>query len=460
MRKDPRESVLWEKAYGKWRDAHGAKGEAWDSPDFHHFLWEVQDKAEAEQITFLRKLGVKALLTDLNAWTEEAGTQACRSRFDYVDDHFYWDHPHFLEKDWSLPSRGGSGGGSSIPGGGEVSGRALTRLQGKPYTITEFNYASPNPFRAEGGLLTGAFAALQDWGGLWRFDYSGARDGIATPQRMEYFDVVRDPLRQASDYAAMALFSRGDATSAPHGIALTGTLQDYWNQAPEALSAGFPLLAWCVKLATKVGGAADPAWLEIPFSQRNTETDKALEKLRAKGGPLQLGGTDLSQGIFESETGEARLETKSGVFSVNTQRTAGLAGPEGTERTLGPLTLSLTKSWGTVFAVSLDRLPLAESRRILVAHLTDLKNTGMVFRGMDMQVLEKVGSLPYLVKAGSAEVKMKKSGVKGARVYRLDTTGKRVAEAPSRFKGGVLEFTASTATQPDATFYYEIVAEP
>ena len=31
--------------------------------------------------------------------------QAARAEYDYVDDHFYVDHPHFLEQDWRLPSR-------------------------------------------------------------------------------------------------------------------------------------------------------------------------------------------------------------------------------------------------------------------------------------------------------------------------------------------------------------------
>jgi hypothetical protein len=342
-----------------------------------------------------------------------------------------------------------------------VVGKAVTRLEEKPFTVTEFNYAAPNPCRAEGGLVTGAFAALQDWAGLWRFDYAGGREGVAAPAAMDYFDVAGDPLRQASDYALMSLFARGDASPAKDGIAITGTLKDYWSKASEPLSTGFGMLAWCVKLATTVGGSAgDPAWLEVPLSERDTEASAMLGKLRAKNDRLQTNGTDPSKGVFESETGQIRLETKTGVLSVNTDRTAGLAGPEGTTKKLGPLTVSLTQSWGTVFAVSLDRKPLETSGRVLLAHLTDLKNTGMKFRGQDMQVLEEKGSLPYLVKAGTAQIKFKKSSSGTVKVYRLDTTGKRVAEVPHKFKGGVLDFTVSTATAPDATLYYEIIQSP
>jgi hypothetical protein len=460
IKKDSREKGIWERAFEKWKTAGGAPGKAWDSPSFTKFIYETQRDTQVEQIQFLRKLGVKAMLTDMNAWTEDAGTQACRTNFDYVDDHFYWDHPHFLEKDWSLPSRGGSGGGSSIPSGGEVAGKAVLRLREKPFTITEFNYAAPNSFRAEGGLVAGAFAALQDWGGLWRFDYSSARESVTGATPVYYFDVAGDPLRQASEYAIMALFAREDAAPARTGIALTGSLQDYWDHAAEPIYPSYSMLSWCVRLGTSVGGGnKDKGWLELPLSERHSDTAALLEKLRTQATWPQANATDPVKGIYESETGQIRLETKAGVLSVNTERTAGLAGPEGTVRNLGPLSVSLTHSWGTVFAVSLDRKSLETSGRILLVHLTDLKNTGMKFRGADMQVLENSGTLPYLVKTGSANIRLKKSGTGLVRVYRLDTAGRRVSEVPRKFKAGVLDFAVSTATSPNATIYYEIVAE-
>lgn len=35
--------------------------------------------------------------------------------------------------------------------------------------VTEFDYAGPNMHRAEGGVLTGGYAALQDWDGLFQY---------------------------------------------------------------------------------------------------------------------------------------------------------------------------------------------------------------------------------------------------------------------------------------------------
>src|SRR6185369_13527584 len=73
---------------------------------FNVFLAEIERDFVARTRKFLREeLRCAALLTDLNAWTNPLQMQAARADFDYVDDHFYVDHPHFMERPWSLPSR-------------------------------------------------------------------------------------------------------------------------------------------------------------------------------------------------------------------------------------------------------------------------------------------------------------------------------------------------------------------
>src|SRR5258708_15563145 len=181
--------------------------------------------------SFMREeLGCRALISNASSWTRSATDQSAREIYDYVDDHFYVDHPQFLKTPWQLPSRCGN---ASPLAGGAPGGRAITftRMFGKPFTVTEFNYSGPGRFRGVGGILAGALGALQGWGGIWRFAYSHSSTSDFNPARITYFDLGSDPLSQAAERASLCLFLRGDLRMAPHSVALTMTESDLANPA-------------------------------------------------------------------------------------------------------------------------------------------------------------------------------------------------------------------------------------
>jgi hypothetical protein len=149
---------------------------------------------------FLREeLGGRALSSHASSWTRFATDQNARAVYDYVDEHFYVDHPQFLENSWRWPSRCPN---TSPMAGGATGGRNLsfTRRLDRPFTITEY-YSGPGRFRGVGGILTGALGALQDWDGIWRCAYSHSREAMFTPSRINCFDMACDPLGQAAERA-------------------------------------------------------------------------------------------------------------------------------------------------------------------------------------------------------------------------------------------------------------------
>ncbi|MEK7767503.1 MAG: hypothetical protein AAB368_14835, partial [bacterium] len=412
LRKDPREGALWDAAFAAWKRETGVKGD-WGGPECRRFLWDMHRRAEREQIAFLRgELKVKALVSDLNGWTDEWGAQPCRSEFDYVDNHMYWDHPNFIEKAWELPSRGGSGGGSAIAAGGAGLHLALTRLLDRPFTVSEFHFVPPNPFRAESGLLYGAFAAIQDWGVLWRFAYSGDNARTFKPGPVGFFDVVDDPLTQAAEYAAVALFARGDLAPAVSTVAVAGKEADFRARGGERIGSALGPLGWCVRLGTLVGEKTDaPGRLVIPVGPQADAPGvlaTTIATLKASGALPKGNATDPAQGIVESADGAIRLDARAGTFAVATPRTAGIVGPAGTSMASAgsPFGATLRGCWGAAWASSVDGKPLGTSGRILVTHLTDVKNSGDRFRGRACKVLEAWGRLPYLVQAGSATIRL------------------------------------------------------
>ena len=175
------------------------------------FMGETEAKFAARMKAFLRGIGCKALFTNNNCAPHHAPLQRATAEYDYIDDHFYVDHPQFLEQNWRLPSR--------CENLNPVLRQRLspcvisfTRMADKPFTVTEWNFSGPGRFRGVGGIMTGALAALQDWDGLWRFAYAHSIWNIhENPKHSPgYFDLSTDPLGQASDRASICLFLRGD----------------------------------------------------------------------------------------------------------------------------------------------------------------------------------------------------------------------------------------------------------
>ena len=111
----------------------------------------------------------------------------------------------------------------------------------------------------------------------------------------------------------------------------------------------------------------------------------------------------------------------------------------------------------TVWATSLDGEPLVKSRRILVAHLTDLVNSGDTYEDESRQILLRWGKPPHLVRSGVARLALA-FGSGNFKVYALGTSGDRVREIPCILAKGRLRFKADVAADPqNATFLYEVV---
>jgi hypothetical protein len=465
MKKDQRERSLWDTAFEVWKREKREAGD-WDSPAFRRFLWETQQSTQRKLIRFLREeLKVKAMLSDINGWTDEYGTQACRADFDFVDNHFYWDHPSFYRKAWELPVRGSSGGGSSVFALGGMDRLALTRLVDRPFSMSEINYCPPNDFRAEAGLVIGIQGALQDWSSMWRFAYSDA----FTLQPMSFFDTVTDPVAFLSDYAAVALFARGDMDPAKHTVAFSATPGGYWARAGEKVGGPMADLRAVVKVGMIVDDGRvkdDPDRMVLPLSGLPGDREaviRALAGLKANKFLPEANATDPMTGVWESETGQARFETGPGVVTVVTPRTVGMAGPAGTARAIGPVKASLSGSFAALWVSSLDGKPVADSGRMLLVHMTDVKQAGMKFSNGLMKDMLAWGGLPLLARTGKAKITLASSRAAELKVWRLAQTGKRLGKVKTTLdrKAGTLSFTAEVAKAKgvEPGFLYEIAKE-
>ena len=389
------------------------------------------------------EIGSKVLLTDMSCWRNPVAYQLVRTHYDYVDDHFYVDHPQFLEASWRLPSKCANANPVRRSGMG-FEGVARHRLLDRPFTITEFNYSAPGQFRGVGGMMLGAQAALQDYDGIWRFTWSHSRDGVLEPKPMSYFDVSRDPLQRATERAALTLYLRRDLKPLRDTFALAideKKVRSNFDCGPHRDIAHM-WFGWYEKFGTWVGAGTPPsATHAAAFPEAYSLKEDHFKSLAAGRNPGD---------------GQIRVSREDGVFAVNTPCTQGFFAENGRHRA-GALSATVSLAPAAVWASSLDGADVAKSKRILLTHVTDVQDEGTMFADAEKTILLKWGRLPHLMRAGKAEVELKLAPGAAPRVYALNANGSRRCEVKSAWSGGKLSFTADTARNPsNATFLYEI----
>ena len=408
---------------------------------FAIFMGEVEAKMVARMKAFLRGLGCRALFTNNNCGPHYAPVQAASAEYDYIDDHFYVDHPQFLGTNWSLPSR--------CENRNPVLMRRLSpcrigflRMSDKPFTVTEWNFAGPSMYRGMGGILTGAMAAMQDWDGLWRFAYAHGRGNILENPKLSpgYFDLSTDPLSQASDRASICLFLRGDIApfARDNGVSLLVTPES----VKPASDRAFPYLpswdkaSWNMRVSSCLSPDGAGGLRVIP--REKAEDPAVTNWVRSVASPSAL-----------------RLDREKGAFTIDTPRTCGGFVPSGTI-SAGPLTVALCGAAATVWASSLDDAPVATSRRILLSHLTDVQGEGAKFADPERTILLGYGK-GALVRNGAAKIGLALAEPGEYAVYELETSGRRMGIVTSEVVDGKLSFTASVDGPNGARMLYEIV---
>jgi len=454
-----------------------------DARDFARFLVDTECEMIRRMRDFLRnEIGCRALITNSNGWSNPLPWQAARLEYDYVDDHFYVDHPHFLERPWRLPSRCAQTNPVTrgVPGGAHC---AFVRLTDRPFTISEYNYAAPSRYRGIGGILTGAMGALQGWSVIWRFAYSHNRKNLFQPQQTGYFDLAADPINQAADRAALCLFLRGDMQSAPHTVAIAadpktlrtrpvhlGGVAPSWTALAGVTRVGTYLQAASRRqsvpdlLLPVPGNAPQDLPADRILNVEPYDSDAAariLAAMRERGWLAPGNRTDLAAHRIESETGELLMDGAERILRIVTPRTVGVWAEAGRTVAAGSIEFTILDTEATVFVTSLDGRPVPESRRLLITHLTEQQNSGIRFADRDRTILLAWGALPHLVRRGRARVVFAKSAAGRAEAWALSTGGRRVAQVPIlRDASGRMEIDLDVAGTDGARLLYELVIRP
>ena len=469
--------ALYLKRFGEWLKRKGAapRSEADRAAALNRFLIELNIETFEECKRFLRGLGVNALLTDVN-YRGMVPTGLIRERLDYVDNHAYHDSKRFLAARWKLPygyrQSMATKQAASTP-------RSLmpTRLFGKPFTVTEFNYCYPNHLRAEGGPLMGAYAALQDWDGLYRYSYAHTPGRAHEPKPIFYLDNVTDPINTLAERLVVAMFLRRDVAPAKSAFPFLFTGKcvdkpDAFDRVQGRAQEDFSRLGLFAKIGSIRSDGDRPLPAKYPFavSRERLEAgaignmplytgDDLLPQL-LRDGRASKEHVDREAGQYLSETGELHLDAKVGAFRAVTGRTECFV-LSGKQEAVGRRVRVVGDGgFAVVGVVSVDGRPIAESRRLLVLHLTDVQNTLVHFGNKAHTVLMDWGELPHLVRRGRATVTIGLTHAGTAKAWAIDMSGARVRPVElGRSGSGAVVVPVDTAQPWGGCLAYEVVQD-
>jgi len=185
--------------------------------------------------------------------------------------------------------------------------------------------------------------------------------------------------------------------------------------------------------------------------------EAALAKLRSSA-DFGKGSLDLVKKTAVSSTGEISLDAEAKTLKVVTPRSETFVFADKGSMEGQAFSASNLKGPATFFACALDGKELKDSSRILVLHITDVANSKMKFRDEKHTVIEAWGSLPLLARHSEAELTLKLSPGKEAKVYAIDLAGRKMGEPASKSSSdGSLSFRADNFAFNVPCMAYEVV---
>ena len=323
------------------------------------------------------------------------------SQLDILDGHTYWQHP-------------GARGPRNTPMVNDPNNSTVVELSrtafaGKPYTVSEVNHPFPNDYACEGIPILAAYAALQDWDGIFWYTFEPKRSKDWSPFVADSFDISHDPVKMPQLAACGLMFLRGDVKSARTLVRRSYSREQAYESVrlPSSgrpyFTPGFPL-----SLPLRHGSR---------ISRLDGEPTRRFE--------------DIASDPIVSDTGELTwyaTPTKGGLVTIDTDRTQAQIGfVKANQKALRHLVPDIDNRFAAIILTSLDGKAIARSSRLLLTAGAVVANTGMVWNESRTSA-SKWGGAPTMVEPVAGRLLIRNlSGAKGVVVAALDGSGKHLS---------------------------------
>jgi hypothetical protein len=277
---------------------------------------------------------------------------------------------------------------------------------GKPYVVSEVNHPFPSEYASEGIPILTAYAALQDWDGIFWYTFEHSDPQSWTNQVTGHFEVRTDPSKMAEIAAGALAFLRADVHPARQTItrsySTTQTMDSLRLPTAERpyFTPGFP-----------------PALPLVHGSRIQTLDGAPTGKFAG-----------VPSGAIVSDTGE--LAWQKGMATVETARTEAIIGRRSAQtKPLRNLALDVRNNFAAVVLTSLDGAPISTSRKLLLVAGTRIANAGQHWNEKRTTLVDW-GTGPSLIEPVTGTVTLRNlANMKSVEVAALDGAGCQIGEA-------------------------------
>lgn len=430
------------------------------------FLLAAQTKFYEQTIRYLRELGFRGLIHTSNWHTaspERFGPLEKLSYMtgDFVDRHGYFECNHkgdnaawSIRPDHTFSHRSALRFDANEPGQPKQFVHPVMDPQynDKPSMISETTFTRPNRYRSEAPLYFAAYGALQDSDAVIHFAFDGANWEVKPRFWMQQWTIAT-PAMLGQFPAAALLYRRG--LIAPGDVLADVRLNI--EELQQLAGTPLPQDASFDELRLK----DVPQGVEVKPGQRLDPllhyAGRAVVQFTEEPGKVMARDlkpfVDRAKQQVTSTTEELKLDYGQGLLLIQAPQAQGASGnlKAGGAIELPALTISSELDLAHVVAVSLDDLPLVESKRILLQVMSEEQTTGFETEAAGEGILriENIGRDPWQVKELQGKVSFKRPDAAQLKVTALDQNGN-----PAKGAGD-----ASSIELEPATLYYLITKD-
>ncbi|MEM2100612.1 MAG: carbohydrate binding domain-containing protein, partial [Thermoproteota archaeon] len=335
--------------------------------DWINFLYDAEERFFTEMRRFIKEeLNAKALVIGT---VVGCSTPNIMSKLDIVDTHAYWCHPSFPGMPWDSSNWYVVNEPMvNNPRQSTIVGLAVKRVENKPHFVTEYNHPSPNMYDAETVLTLATYASIQDWDGVFLFDYGSRGDWDARRLR-GFFNIDQHPVKMATLIPAYFIFLRGDVKPAEKLVTIGLSREDEAN-----LIGSGRIYAWALPDASHVG--LNPLLSLVHRVAIATNVSQAGEDMEDEVlGPVYC--SDNGEVIWDvSDQGRGRI-------LVNTSRSIAIIGfNEGGRLNFSNIAIeigeTLLNGWSVITITAIDGENMTSCSRMLLIATGYTTNTGML----------------------------------------------------------------------------------